>query len=133
MPSTACWSSDARSPSASSDPRTGLGQLCSHPWSMQHGHTIASSARSRVRTSSGVMRSRACRDLFSLRPAVRLPEEAPLWLLVDRPSVRVTAVYRPADLETSSAVSWSSTTANMRQEQELNHDGRPAVSYPNTG
>ncbi len=39
MRSTACWSWDARSPSASPEPQPGLGHLRLHPWSMQHGCT----------------------------------------------------------------------------------------------
>jgi len=37
MRSTAGWSWDAQSPSASPDPRAGLGQPRPHPWSVQHG------------------------------------------------------------------------------------------------
>ncbi len=41
MPSTACWSWDARSPSASPEPQTGLGQLHLYLWSVQHGRQRA--------------------------------------------------------------------------------------------
>ncbi len=44
MRSTACWSRDARSPSASPEPQPGLGQLRPHPRSMQQGRARCASS-----------------------------------------------------------------------------------------
>ena len=50
MPSTACWSWDARSPSASPEPETGLGQLHPNLRSVQHGCNGACIATGHART-----------------------------------------------------------------------------------
>src|SRR3954451_8284282 len=56
---------------------------------------IASSARMPVRTSSGLISSRACSDTPSLRPLLREFEVTPLCALLEVPSVRARTVKRP--------------------------------------
>src|ERR1700684_3652766 len=86
---------------------------------------MASSARIFVLTSSGLISSRPCSDRPSFVPWLREPEDSPLCMLLDRPSVRARIVYLPQVAEISLAVASSSTTANRRQEDELNQLALP--------